>query len=168
MQPSVMIQGAQRAEHEPYPRSVLRATGREGGVEAPGHRPRTPACAACSRRGTLLSRGYHHSMECRRRYQQWLRRQVPPLVAEQYVADAAGAPQLVERLPTRRLIGKTAPKFQNRVHLENDQLLSLQSCTVCHQHVRRHCHGNEQPRSLENNFKSHGNKRLRSRTSMTQ
>ena len=98
-----------RVHPEPVGVECLRKEAAEGGVPVlshAGHRPTTPGCAACARRGDA-SHGFHHSMACRKAYQEWLSRQVPaPVLEEIPVAPEED----IERPALRRLTRKTSPE----------------------------------------------------------
>ena len=62
-------------------------------------RPKTAGCSGCFHQGR--SRGYHHSMTCRRRYAVWLAQQTAPTI-ERVPAALAPVPPV-----KRRIVGKT-------------------------------------------------------------
>ena len=61
-------------------RSVAR-TSSAAGVPV-STRPFTVACTACQQRGIPGARAYHHSMDCRRRYEAWLSTRAPAPVPQ--------------------------------------------------------------------------------------
>jgi hypothetical protein len=70
-------------------------------------RPSTPDCSACARRG-LPAHGFHHSQECRRRYGEWLKQQLPRPAAQEPERVPQDERESELPVPTRRLRAKTS------------------------------------------------------------
>ena len=110
--PEVRAQAAAATTREPSRANLIgfwlltpaAATARAERIVPLRQRPSTPGCAACAKRG-LPNHGFRHSVECKRRKQNWLETRLgPPVVVD---ADLVPSQPEVPDRPTKRLREKT-------------------------------------------------------------